>query len=158
MAKTLSISSGMNQVKVFQCPNCKETINTSAQQCRFCSTPIDSGAAHAAAAVMEKVNQACSDASYLRIMAGGMLGFLGLSFVPLLGSVGSWGFAFLVFAVPVMAIRWWVKFGTIRADDSDFGRARRITLVAVGIWALFLILWMILHLALGILFQTSRRP
>lgn len=142
MAKSLSIT-GASQVKVFQCPNCKETINTSAQQCPFCSTPIDFGVAEAAAEVMDKVNQACSDASYLRIMAGTMLTFFGLSFVPFLGIMGFLGLTFLVFAVPVMAIRWWVKFGAIRADDSDFGRAKRNTMVAAGIWALFLILWIV---------------
>jgi hypothetical protein len=149
MAKSLSITSGMNQVRVFQCPNCKETINTSAQQCPFCSTPIDLGAADAAAEALSKVNQACSDASYLRIMAGAMLPFFGLSFVPFLGVIGNWGLAFLVFAVPVMAIRWWVKFGAIKADDSGFRGAKRTTMVAVGIWFLFLIAW-IVGLAAGL--------
>jgi hypothetical protein len=143
MAKGLSITAGVNQVKVFECPNCKETINTSAQQCPFCSAPIDASAAESAAEVMANVNQACSDASYLRIMAGTMPVFFGISLLPVVGTLGYWGLTFLVFAVPVMAIRWWIKFGSIKADESDFRRAKRTTLVATGIWVLGLIVWIV---------------
>ncbi len=137
MAKSLSITGVNNEVRVFQCPKCKETINTSLQQCPFCATPIDFRAAQAAAEIMDRVNQGCSDASYLRIIAGMMLACFGLSFVPVLGNIAVLGLTFLVFAVPVMAIRWWVKFGAVRADDSEFCRAKRTTMVAVGIWAIF---------------------
>ena len=56
------------RVGVFPCPNCQETINTSMQVCSFCSAPIDPAAAAASAEAFARVNQACSDASYLKIM------------------------------------------------------------------------------------------
>jgi hypothetical protein len=116
------------QVRVFQCPNCKETIDTSAQQCRFCHAAIDAQAAEAAAEVMAKVNQACSDASYLKVMAIAILVAFALSFAPFVGFLGYWGLIFLLFAVPVMLVRWWVKFGSIQTNESDFSRARGIVI------------------------------
>jgi hypothetical protein len=55
VAGTLSLSS---TVEVFPCPNCRETINTSTTQCRFCAALIDHTAAIASAAVTTKINQA----------------------------------------------------------------------------------------------------
>jgi hypothetical protein len=130
-----------NQARVFQCPNCKETIDTSAQECRFCHAQIDAGAAEAAADVMAKINQACSDASYLKVAAGAMAVFFGMRFIPFLGLVGLGGIAFLVLAVPVMTIRWWTRFWRIQSDDPEFRRARRsVTTVGIGATVLGLIL------------------
>jgi len=50
-------------------------------------------------------------------------------FVPFMGLLGICGYYFLVFAVPFMTIRWWVRFYAIRADDSDFKRARKTVIV-----------------------------
>jgi hypothetical protein len=40
MAGSLSLSAS-SDVKVYTCPNCKETINTSMTQCSFCSAALD---------------------------------------------------------------------------------------------------------------------
>jgi predicted amidophosphoribosyltransferase len=60
----ISLNITDHQPRVFQCPNCKETIDTLSRQCRFCSAPIDPIAAQAAADAMAKENKAQSDASY----------------------------------------------------------------------------------------------
>ena len=144
MFESVSLS---NQTRVFQCPNCKETIDTSAQQCRFCSAAIDPGAAEAAADVMARVNRACSDASYLKVMGVSVLVFLVLIFVPFAGLLGIAGYYFLVFATPVMAVRWWVRFGRIETEDRDFGRAKR-TAIIVGALVSLLLLNQLANLAL----------
>ncbi len=136
MAEGFSLSSA---VRVFPCPNCKETINTSIQQCPFCSAQIDHSAAETAAEAFGKLNQAYSDASYLKIMAGSAFTFFLLRFVPFLSLIGIVGFMFLEAAIPVMAIRWWVKFGSIKTDDLDFARARR-TAMGIGIGAILFLL------------------
>jgi len=46
--------------------------------------------------------------------------------------LGIVGYYFLLVAVPFLAIRWWVKFGKIQADDSDFRRAR-ITVIVISV-------------------------
>jgi hypothetical protein len=128
------------QPRIFQCPNCKQTIDTAAVNCPYCSLSIDPKLAEAAADVMSKINDACSDASYLRIMAGTMFVFLLLSFLPLVGFVAVIGFYFLILAVPVMTVRWWIKFGSLTSDESDWRRARRTILISTAIWGVFLIL------------------
>jgi hypothetical protein len=138
MAETLSLSSA---VQVFPCPNCNETINTSMQQCTFCSAPIDPIAAQASAEATAKISRACSDASYLKIMAGCALGFFGLRFVPLLMQIGWLGFNFLAIAIPFMSIRWWVKYGRIKTSDPDFVQAKlSASYVTGGLVILFLFL------------------
>jgi hypothetical protein len=133
----LSLSS---KVEIFPCPNCKETINTSMQSCSFCCAPIDPAAAAASAAQFARVNQACSDASYLKIMAGSSFIFLFLRLFPFLSLMGAIGFWFLELAVPLMTIHWWLCYGAIRIDDPGFARARRTALVVglgVGLFLIF---------------------
>ena len=65
--------------------------------------------------------------------------FFLLKFVPFLGLLGIVGFMFLEIAIPVMAIRWWVKYNSATSDDRDFSRARRTTMF-IGIGAVLYIL------------------
>ncbi|MBB5316925.1 hypothetical protein [Tunturibacter empetritectus] len=136
MAQSLSLSS---VVSVFPCPNCKETINTSMQQCSFCHTPIDRSAAEQSAAITSTISQACSDASYLKVMLGILIPFGALIFFPFLGLAGLIGFVFIKYAVPVMAIRWWVKYGRIKTTDPDFRRARGIVIPVSAISLIILL-------------------
>jgi|ERR1700723_1440710 hypothetical protein len=136
MAGTLSLSS---TVQVFPCPNCRETINTSMQQCPFCSTPIDRAAAEQSAASTSRISQACSDASYLKIMLGILIPFGVLTFFPFLGIAGIVGFVFIKYAVPVMTIRWWIKYGRIKTTDSDLHNARGTVIMVSAISFLILL-------------------
>ena len=136
MAQSFSLSSA---VSVFPCPICKETINTSMQQCPFCSAPIDRAAAEQSAAITSKISQACSDASYLKIMLGILIPFGVLIFFPFLGLAGIVGFVFIKYAVPVMTIRWWVKYGRIKTTDSDFHSARGTVILVSAISFLVLL-------------------
>jgi hypothetical protein len=136
MAGTLSLSS---TVQVFPCPNCQETINTSTQQCPFCSTPIDRAAAEQSAAATSRISQACSDASYLKIMLGVLIPFGILIFFPILGLLGIVGFVFIKYAVPVMTIRWWIKYGRIKTTDTDLHKARGTVILVSAISFLILL-------------------
>lgn len=127
MAGPLSLSS---TVEVFPCPSCRETINTSVRECPRCSTPIDPAAAQAAASATTRISQACSDASYLKILCWAGGSFLLLMFLPLIGLAAYLGLWFLRFAIPFMCIRWWIKFGRIHTDDPDYARARNLATAA----------------------------
>jgi hypothetical protein len=113
------------------------------QQCPFCSTIIDSAWAEISAAATTKVSQACSDASYLRVMAWAYVTFFLVLFIPFLGLAGIVGLWFLAIAIPVMVVRWWIKFGAIKTNDPDFTRARRSAIVVsvVAILGLAVRLW-----------------
>src|ERR1700733_1546003 len=136
MAGTLSLSS---TVQVFPCPNCRETINTSMQQRPFCSTPIDRAAAEQSAAATSRISQGCSDASYLKVMLGILIPFGILAFFPFLGLAGMVGFIFIKYAVPVMTIRWWIKYGRIKTTDPDFHKARGTVILVSAISFLVLL-------------------
>jgi len=124
-------------VQVFDCPACGQTINTSMSQCPYCSAAIDPSAALAAAELTSKISSACSDASYVRIVAGSLLAFFVLSIVPFLGALGVVGSYVLMVLVPIMAIRWWVRYAALRTQDRDFRRAKRNVGIALAIWGAF---------------------
>jgi 4-hydroxybenzoate polyprenyltransferase len=126
-------------VRVFECPSCKETINTSISRCPYCSTEIDPQAADAAAGLTSRVSQACNDASYIRIVAGCLVGFFLLTLVPFMGLVGIGGYYVLLVLVPILTIRWLVRFASLRSDDSDYRRAKRNVGIALAIWAAFVL-------------------
>ena len=138
MSSGLSLSTA---IAVFPCPNCNETINTSMQQCPFCSTAIDRTAAEASEAFTSRVSQACSDASYLKIMLGMLLPFGALMFVPFVSLGGLIGFVLMKYAVPIMTIRWWIKYGRLQTQDPDFRKARKTT-IWVGIISLLTLLFL----------------
>jgi hypothetical protein len=138
MAKNLSLTNAGSNLGIFECPHCKQTIDASAAQCRFCSAPIDPEAAQVAAEKMAIINQACSDASFLRTAAISVLVFLGIMFLPFITLLGVCGYYFLLVAIPFLSIRWWIRNHAVQSDDPDFRRARG-TVIAVSI--LILLPW-----------------
>lgn len=127
----------MDAPRTFACPSCKEIINDSVRECRFCGAPVDPAIAASIAAVQDKVNQACSDASYLKTTALIMTACLGLSFIPFIPFVGL--LFFLVFcAVLFMLIRWQVMFGGLVSSDPDYRSARRSKNISLALWAVAL--------------------
>ncbi|HEV7859657.1 MAG TPA: hypothetical protein VGO91_13660 [Pyrinomonadaceae bacterium] len=103
------------------------------QVCRYCAAPIDPETARTAADLQEKVNQACNDASYLKIAAGTMFVFLALSIIPFIG-ITYWGFLFIFLAVIVLFIRWQANFGKLQTSDPDYIKARRSKNMALILW------------------------
>jgi len=151
---TTSIAGSINTI--FECPKCRETIDASAEFCRFCGARVDRDEALRAAEIMARINQACSDASYMRTCALAVPVFFVLRFVPFLGMLGMVGFVGLIFAIPIWAMIWRSRYARIQSDDADFRRARgtvKICGIAVGV---VLLLWGVSFL-LGILLAVSMR-
>jgi hypothetical protein len=99
-------------------------INDSMTHCRFCSVPIDPSIAALVAERQERTNQACNDASYVRIAAIAMFVFLGVSLIPLV-PLAYWGFLVTFAVVVVLLIRWQIKFGNLITSDPDYRGAKR---------------------------------
>jgi hypothetical protein len=135
----------LSQPQTFPCPSCKEIINDSMTSCRYCSAPVDPRAAAAAAETQARVNQACSDASYLKTAALLMWAFLGLSLVPFVPLV-SGAFVVTFFVVLGMVVRWQLKFGGVKTDDPDFPRAKRSKNLAFLLWLGALFVYLIVSL------------
>ncbi len=112
------------QPQTYPCPKCNEIINDAMEKCPYCAAPVDRQVAAAAAESQSEVNQAVSDASYLKTAAFVMWVFLGLSFIPVIPIVG-WAFIFTFVVVLVMIIRWQIKFGGVKTNDPDYPHAKR---------------------------------
>lgn len=125
MSDGFTIGAAMAEPTIFECPNCKETIDAKADVCRFCGMRVDREAARRAAAIMAKVNQACSDASYMRSTALTLPVFFALRFVPFIAWLGLIGFLGITIVTPFWALRWWLKYHEIETDDADFRNARK---------------------------------
>jgi hypothetical protein len=136
MANGLSITSDLDKPKIFECPNCRQTIDTASTQCRFCSASIDPEAAEAAAAKMARINRACSDASYLKIAALCAPAFLLIFFIPFMALLGEVGLIFLEVAIPIWIILWCVRFFRIQSDDPDFRRAKKTVVIVAIAWVI----------------------
>jgi hypothetical protein len=78
-----------------------------------------------------------------------MLGILipfGITFFfPFLGVVGLIGFTFIKYALPVMIIRWWIKYGGIKTTDPEFSTAR-IMVILVTAASVLVLLFLHVHL------------
>jgi predicted RNA-binding Zn-ribbon protein involved in translation (DUF1610 family) len=145
------------QPQVFPCPNCGEIINDSMTACRFCSVAIDAQAAATAAQLQSRINRAYSDASFLRTAAGGMLVFLGLSFLPIIQLLTYWGFIITFFVVLVLLVRWQIKFGRLPSSDVDYRRAKRLRTVSLLMWLLAIGLFLLREFAAVIILLMRDR-
>lgn len=134
MANSLSITSDLDKPKIFECPNCHQTIDTASSQCRFCSAVIDPSLAASAAEKMARINRACSDASYLKIAALCAPAFLLIFFVPFMTLLGEVGLLFLAVATPFWIVLWCFRYLGIDTDDSEYFRARRTVMAVAIVW------------------------
>ncbi len=140
----MASSSLTPEIRIVPCSACGQTINTSMTQCRFCGEPLDAEAAAIAADQFALVNQAISDASFLRIMAGTEMTFFVLRFVPFLAGLGGLGYLVLLLALPGMTARWWLRFGKLSSSDAEFIAARQNSLLyGVGGTVFFVLLWVV---------------
>jgi hypothetical protein len=151
MSDGFTIGAAMQTPTIFQCPHCNETIDSTADACRFCGTAVDHEAARKAAEVLARVNQACSDASYLRTAALSIGVFFVLRFLPFVSMLGAVGFIGLAFAVPIWSLRWWLKFGRIDVADEEFRKARTTVKIAGIVVSVVLVLFVVLPFILGFL-------
>lgn len=125
----------MQNPRTFPCPNCKEIINDQMQVCRYCKVPVDPAIAMQQAELQSKVNQACNDASYMRIAATAMFVFLALSLIPFIPFL-FWGFLLTFFLILILGIRWQVSFNGLPTGDPDYVKAKRTKNVALILWVI----------------------
>ena len=149
MADGLILEGPSEDLNVFECPNCKQTIDTSADVCRFCGAKVNHEEAEKAAHLLARVDQACSDASVLRNTAVvAFLLVLGIVYsllraarlVLLIGFQNELlGISVLVLILsapfPIWSLRWWTKYTRLPSDDEDFKDAR-VTVRSTGSTAL----------------------
>ncbi|HUB53041.1 MAG TPA: hypothetical protein VL986_12880 [Terracidiphilus sp.] len=144
MADELIIDGPSQDLDVFECPHCKETIDVSADVCRFCGAKIDHAAAEKAAHLLARVDQACSDASILRYTAvsafilpiGVVFGILRkpriIEQVGFQNLVLGYSVLVLILSVPfpIWSSIWWGKYAKLPSDDEEFQNNRKMVRAA----------------------------
>lgn len=104
---------------------------------------------------LEKGIQASTNAVYLLVMILALPFMYLLSWVPKIGVVGYWGFLVLLIALPIAAVIWWIKYRSVRSDDTNFKRAKLYPVVALALTGVMLIVWLVAPM-LYISFRLSR--
>jgi hypothetical protein len=146
MAEGSIAGDSTEELDVFECPHCKETIDTSADVCRFCGAKVDHKAAEQAAHLLARVDRACSDASFLRnsavvafmlalgvvlcLLRGAARIILVAGFQNVLLALCAL-FVILSSAFPFWSLRWWRKYANLQSGDEEFQSAR-VTVRSTG--------------------------
>lgn len=135
----------------FRCVSCGEYINTGMTKCRYCSAPIDPEVAKLRSLEQDKVNNACSEASYIKTVAVVLAVSCVLAFlpIPIISTVAFLFFCGTYLAVPVMLIRWQLKFGQLKSSDPDYAKAKKVRIIALLLWAVSSIPLVLLFLLIG---------
>jgi len=92
---------------------------------------------------VNETNKACNDGNYISILARSAVVFYLLSWIPILGAFAGWGFLFVMLAIPILVIRWWVKYLEIQTSDKDYQAAKKLILISLAIWAVMAVVWLI---------------
>jgi len=157
MSDGFTIGAASYASTLFSCPKCNETIDNTAEICRFCGQPVDHEAALKAAELLSKINQAVSDASYMKSCALALPVFFVLRYVIFLSGLGGIGFVGLSIAIPIWALRWWLKYGSIKSGDEEFVRARKtVKFAGISAFAVFILL-VVTPFVIGFVVALSRR-
>lgn len=141
---------------IFECPKCGETIETSAETCRFCGSVVDKPLALHRAMILAKVNKACSDATYMRSCALALPVFLILRFVPFFTWLGSLGFTVLCVVIPIWALIWWSRYSDLESEDPDYTKSRRAVRTVGFLVSILLLLFVVLPFVIGIFIGVMR--
>jgi hypothetical protein len=138
-----------DQSRIYACGVCGATVNTSLRECPACRVRLDPTQVGAAADLMARISGACADARSIKITAEffaiGLFAAKGLLHwgpTPLPSGDRPWdmlslawkaiGLASLI--VPVMVMRWYVRFQSLRSPDPDLPKARRDVRIGLGIF------------------------
>ena len=115
-------------VQTFQCPKCREYINVSAKQCRFCGSEVDRHEAAADVQLQGTIAQAVNLARAARGLAWSRPVFWANAVMFYIIGTETGVFLFLpvviLFSAGGTVIGWWRKFGKLQTTDVDYMRAR----------------------------------
>jgi hypothetical protein len=134
----------IEHARTLRCPGRKQLINTLMTECRYCAQVIDTQSAQEGADLQDRIHQACSDASYM-IALGALTAFYAVSYLPLLGIIGSVAFLFLLVAIPIMCIRWFIRVRNVETDDPDFKKAKTTIKAVLSGWMGWLIITLLVE-------------
>ncbi len=135
-----------------QCQNCLEFSDSSLTNCRYCGAVIDFDPLPVEEQVQSKFAQACRDGNLLMVMSRALaVCFIALTF-SFLTTLALAGFLILLVAVPLMQVRWWMKYGRLPAENMAYQQARREAIVSAVVWCGVLLVWLFASVVQTLLF------
>jgi hypothetical protein len=105
--------------------------------CPHCSLQLDEQTMSDSIATQDRTNNAYNSASNIRILAGAMWMFFFFSLLPFIGIIGRIGFYIAFAGVPILLIVWVIRYWSIPKSEPDIAGARKYLLTALGIWAIY---------------------
>ncbi len=128
--------------KTFQCLNCGEVINTAMTECAFCGVTLDSKASLATADFQKTLDNACTEARTLKIMALVLVvGYLAV-WLPVISNNAIVFFLILFILIPIMLVRWWMVYSRIESKDEPYRKAQRDLIIAMVVWGVMGSVWL----------------
>src|SRR4029078_13414490 len=97
---------GQSEPQVFACPKCGEMINTTMNQCAYCSAPVDPQWAAWAANAQATVTSAFNNANNIMLAGRGMAVLLLATFFPCGGNIATFALIAMIFAFPILVLIW----------------------------------------------------
>lgn len=144
--------SSLSTEQTVQCQNCLESVSASLTNCRYCGAVIGLEALPVEEDAQSKIAKACRDGHFLKVMSRALaVCFIALTF-SILSTLALAGFLMLLVAVPLMQVRWWMKYRRLQAEDLAYQQARRETVVSAFVWCGVLLVWLFASVIQTLLF------
>jgi len=136
-----------NQSQGFKCRICDESIDPSLTNCPYCGAVI--GSAESEIPSPSSSDKACKEATILKVMARALaVSFLAVA-MSVVEGLAFFAFITLLISVPVMLIRWWMKYRNLPPTNPGYARARQEVSFAAVIWVGVIIVWLSASLILS---------
>ncbi len=125
-----------------QCQNCLEFVSSSLTNCRYCGAVLGDENATSAEDAQSNIAHACRDGKFLKLMSRALaVCFIALTF-SIFSKLALAGFLILLVAMPILLIRWWIKYRSLQTEDQDYQEAKRETIMLAVIWCGTVFVWL----------------
>lgn len=134
--------SSFGREQTIQCQKCLEFVSSSLTNCEYCGAVISLEAEKVSEDAQSKVASARNDSYFLKLMARALaVSFIAMTF-SIFSRMALASFLILLVAVPLMLVRWWVKYRGLQTEEHGYKMARLSAIGAVATWGAILLLWL----------------
>ena len=122
---------------MLRCPSCNEIITANADQCKYCSVPLDPNTIRTEVDKFEYVSSAVSQANTIKSFNAGLIVVGILCVYLLLSGVSGLGRVYIHF-LPIggliWVVSWFIRFGRLQSKDPDWQPARAAMKQSLLMW------------------------
>mgnify|MGYP000246397226 CR=1 FL=1 len=131
-----------SEEELVQCHNCLEFVSASLTNCRFCGAVITAENVRVEETLQAKLAQANREGNLLKLLSRALtVCFLALTF-SIFSKLALAGFLLLLVVVPILLVRWWVKYGRLPSEEQAYLTAKRDAIFSAVIWGGIVFVWL----------------